>query len=118
MSAMDSNFSSVEGCAPSPLLNLVTKIKFSLGFQYKQLQVFLPIATSVKIAEDQEKFPKIKIKIWKDICIQEYERANILAVYHLYLKISSSADSKRSLLKLLGQLFIFLLLLTVIHRFS
>ena len=66
MSAVDSNFSSVEGCAPSPLLNLVTKTKFSLGFQYKQLQVFLPIATSVKIAEDGEKFRKIKIKIWKD----------------------------------------------------
>ena len=77
MSAVDSNFSSVEGCAPSPLLNLVTKTKFSLGFQYKQLQVFLPIATSVKIAENDEKFRKIKIKIRKDICIQEYERAKL-----------------------------------------
>ena len=117
---MDSNFSSVEGYALSSLLNLVTKINFSLGFQYKQLQIFLPIATSVKIAQNDEKFQKIKIKIWKDICIQEHERAklsNILAAYRLYWKISSSTDSKRSLLKLLWQLFIFLLLLTLIHGF-
>ena len=43
-----------------------------------------------------------------------------MSVYHLYLKIGSSADSFETLLKLLGQLFIFLLLLTVtsFYRFS
>ena len=60
---VDSNFSSVEGCALSSLLNLVTKINFSLRFQYKQFQIFLPIATSV--AENDEKSVKQRLKFGK-----------------------------------------------------
>ena len=63
MSVVDSSCSSVEGRALSSLLNLVTKINFSLRFQYKELQIFLSIANSVKIAENDEKFRKIKTKI-------------------------------------------------------
>ena len=91
MPVVDSSFSSVGGSALSSLLNLVTKtdifINFSLRFQRKQLQIFLSIATFVKIAENDTKFRKIKTKICKDICLQEYQRtklSNILAVYHLY----------------------------------
>ena len=62
----------------------------------KAVEIFLPTATSAKIAENDTKLLKIKTKIWKDICIEEYQRAkvsNVHAVYHLQLKIDSSADS-------------------------
>ena len=38
----------------------------------KAVEIFLPTATSAKIAENDTKLLKIKTKIWKDICIEEY----------------------------------------------
>ena len=52
--------SSDERRALPSLPKLVTIINFSLRFRY--LQIFLPIATFVKIAENDEKFRKIKTK--------------------------------------------------------
>ena len=74
MFLIDSSFSSVEGRALSSLLNLISTINLSLRFQ---LQIFPPIATFFKIAGNDTKFRKTKTKIWKDICIQEYERAKL-----------------------------------------
>ena len=77
MFLIDSSFSSVEGRALSSLLNLISTINLSLRFPYKQLQIFPPIATFFTIAGNDTKFRKTKTKIWKDICIQEYERAKL-----------------------------------------
>ena len=67
MSVVDSSFSSVGGGALSSLLNLVitTDIFHQFFSQILEQAIanFLPIGTSVKIAENDTKFRKIKTKI-------------------------------------------------------
>ena len=62
MSVVNTSFSSVGERALSSLLNLVTttNIFHQLLFQYKQLQIFLPITTSVKIVKNDIEFRKIR----------------------------------------------------------
>ena len=84
MSVVDSSFSNVGGRSLSSLLNLVTATDISHQF-FSQIsaQAVANLSSncySAKIGENDTKFRKIKTK-------------NILAVYHLYLKIGSSKDS-------------------------
>ena len=84
MSVANSSFSCVGGRALSSLLKLI----FSLRFQNKQWQIFLPTTTCVKITENNEKFRRIKTKIWKNICVSSViPLYTVLPSVHLYLAL-------------------------------
>ena len=94
MSVVVTVFSSVGGRAFSAFLKLVTTTDifhyFFLRFQYKNLQVFLPTAASVKISKImwnsvkwRQRFGKISVYHLYQI----FSRLNLLAVYHSLIAV-------------------------------